>query len=178
MALISCPKCGQNISDAAYACPHCGSTPNSEKNNGAIKQFPAAIDGVKGKYIAIGLVGLLILIAIVSSFSSSTKADRERAVAENAKLTESEIKTFTEYAVISEVVNKQSEGWSKEIDPYSTFVHINSISRDGEDYHIYGTCNLHDIYGNITGKYGTTGSSLNFEVVMSELGVTKSCRLD
>ena len=30
MALISCPECGKEISDKAFACPHCGNPMNSQ----------------------------------------------------------------------------------------------------------------------------------------------------
>ena len=30
MALISCPECGKEISDKAFACPHCGNPMNQQ----------------------------------------------------------------------------------------------------------------------------------------------------
>lgn len=42
MALISCPKCGNQVSDKATACPHCGASfaPNTNYTNAAVNSAP------------------------------------------------------------------------------------------------------------------------------------------
>ncbi len=50
MAIIKCPECGQNISDEASVCPHCGCTSIAEKREN-------------------NFVGTIILIGIVAFIS-------------------------------------------------------------------------------------------------------------
>ena len=61
MALISCPECGKEISDKAFACPHCGNpmnqpTPKHTNNNGWSK-------GSKKRllYVLIGIILICII---------------------------------------------------------------------------------------------------------------------
>ncbi len=77
MALTTCPECGHQVSDMAYACPSCGyplAPPPGAKGN----QWPAVIGGVAGTWISakalitivigvvmfLGFFGMMIAVAL------------------------------------------------------------------------------------------------------------------
>lgn len=67
MALITCPECGKQISEATPACPHCGYQLTVSQM--AEKVNPTKIEAVvvnksKGIFTAIGSVAILILSPI------------------------------------------------------------------------------------------------------------------
>lgn len=61
MALIRCPECKKNISDAANQCPHCGLQLTSEM----IEHAKANQSKLK-KNVGIGCLGLIVLMIILS----------------------------------------------------------------------------------------------------------------
>lgn len=101
MALIQCPKCGQQISDRANKCPHCGYVINpSNFETSDIKPTKSK------KSIWVWCVGILILIGVgVGVFLySSPKTDKaiDSEQTEIAQQTE-EVKITPEF---SEKVSK------------------------------------------------------------------------
>lgn len=66
MALIKCPECGKDVSDAAVSCPHCGHPLSPPPTNTAAAAPTSRTKGLK----AIGslvLLGLIVVIAIASA---------------------------------------------------------------------------------------------------------------
>ena len=222
MALIKCPECEKQVSDAAISCPHCGfpirklhetkenktqlviTAPDMKAAQDVVSKAQKSIrnakedivtdlnavktSGVKeGLRLSSGNMKLLLIVMacliIIASICIVAKQNDSSLINANnsndSALTQENLETFTQYAVMKEVERKKnSSGWSNEIDPYSTFVQINTLDQDGDKYHVYGKCYLYDIYGNLTGKFGSSGDySLNYEVIMSEYGVIESCTL-
>lgn len=70
MALIKCPECGQEISDTAKSCPHCGY--KTEKMN------PEKM--VKYKKITSILICIGIAMAVIGLGWSSSTADKRLAL--------------------------------------------------------------------------------------------------
>ena len=66
MALIKCPECGNQISDKATSCPHCGypiaSTKDNEINNN-IRSFTVAYRGGPGYRLPVNIIGFIAGIA-------------------------------------------------------------------------------------------------------------------
>lgn len=67
MALISCPECSGNVSDAAPTCPHCG-TPISAANEPAQQTSALGqMDVVRGTgtVLILGLAALVVFALLV-----------------------------------------------------------------------------------------------------------------
>lgn len=75
MALITCPSCGQTVSDKAPRCPHCGMPFNNQPQQTPVAS-PASGGKGNGKTIAIiaGIVGF-VLIAVLATVLLLKKAN-------------------------------------------------------------------------------------------------------
>ena len=78
MALIDCPQCSNQISDAAAQCPHCGYAqapvaPQAQPKKGSGCGVVAIILGVVA-LVAVLIIGLLAAIAIPSFVSARNQA--------------------------------------------------------------------------------------------------------
>lgn len=73
MALIQCPKCGNEISDRAVQCPYCGTYPE-EYNKKLLKKLNICLPDKK-KMITSGLI-LIICIIMGSSLLIQTKNEK------------------------------------------------------------------------------------------------------
>lgn len=74
MALISCPECNNNVSDAAFKCPSCGTQLRKPKRGFFGKLF---------KWSFIGFNALMLLWAVVG-FNSATESMNTMTGAEQA----------------------------------------------------------------------------------------------
>jgi hypothetical protein len=54
MALIKCPECGQDVSDKAFSCPHCGYPFK--------KQAPVTIEQTRKKWKILKLIAFFLFI--------------------------------------------------------------------------------------------------------------------
>lgn len=75
MAIIKCPECGQQMSDNAKTCPHCGYQYNKEKQKAYRKQI------YKSKpFIAFALIllGAITTISVIVFQDYQRKAENER----------------------------------------------------------------------------------------------------
>lgn len=75
MAIIKCPECGQQMSDNAKTCPHCGYQYKQEKQKAYRKQI------YKSKpFIAFALIllGAIITISVIVFQDYQRKAENER----------------------------------------------------------------------------------------------------
>jgi len=74
MALIKCPECGKQISDAAAACPNCAYPINQQR-----QQAPQVIEQTGKKWKGLQLIsGIIFIIGLFMFFSaagSSNPAD-------------------------------------------------------------------------------------------------------
>ena len=61
MALIKCPECGENISDKANTCPHCGYTLKKKESSGCFTAF---------LWIIAIIIGLVVINTIYTDITS------------------------------------------------------------------------------------------------------------
>lgn len=82
MALISCSECGNEVSDRAVSCPHCGA-PNVKKlsSDQYTTSSSETVSKKGGIWIwVIGVpIGLLILILIIGAFASTSPEAKQRS---------------------------------------------------------------------------------------------------
>lgn len=84
MALMICPDCGKEISDAAISCPNCGlPRPSYERQSRERRQAESAaheehLQGIRNLYIAAAVLGLgatgLLAALLFSPWSRATLA--------------------------------------------------------------------------------------------------------
>lgn len=114
MALIPCPKCGQQISSRAAACPHCGNSAaavtNQTGGTANISQTPQPVmynasvhRAAKKNNTAIVVVGIviaaaLILLAIV--ILTKGNGDNPTSTVNNAATVPSDVYTPTEPVIV------------------------------------------------------------------------------
>lgn len=74
MALIKCPDCNKEVSDAAPSCIHCGRPLKASPANGLPSENVVPIEQTgKNFKIAQLLGGLMIFLGLVSIFSGSSE---------------------------------------------------------------------------------------------------------
>lgn len=66
MALISCPECGTQVSNAATACPKCGH-PLKAATPAQVRTGPFMATLNLGCLIVLGIIGFIILMVVLAS---------------------------------------------------------------------------------------------------------------
>jgi uncharacterized membrane protein YvbJ len=66
VALISCPECGAQVSDAATACPKCGH-PLKVAAPARVKTGPFMATLNIGCLIVLGILGFIVLMLVLAS---------------------------------------------------------------------------------------------------------------
>jgi hypothetical protein len=68
MALINCPECKKEVSDTLAACPHCGFQLKKPGKKAAINPAkPRKKNGLRNVLITLGVIGVLVILAILFS---------------------------------------------------------------------------------------------------------------
>ena len=68
MSLVKCPECEKKISDKAVKCPGCGYPLNVKQDErNILSDKKDKIKLVKGLNVALGTIGILMLIGVLSS---------------------------------------------------------------------------------------------------------------
>ena len=99
MSMIKCTECGNDISDKATSCPHCGCPMD------AILRAEKAKSGKRTMIFALAILCVLVLVA-VSLWYFLVKMPKDRAVAE--------------YTAIVETYNAEVEIYNNIVDTYNT----------------------------------------------------------
>lgn len=105
MALISCPECGKEISDAALACPHCGH-PIQEPQPQDVPQSPR-----KSKRPTIIAACVLALVAVVGIFVGAHQKQASDRAAYITSLNELKTQTIHDGSIAETVCNLTKLVW-------------------------------------------------------------------
>ena len=107
--------------------------------------------------------------------NSSKTSDSSSSKEENKELSDSEIKSRVEKALLEQIKTQFSEA-----DPYSTKYSIANKKKNRKYIDVYGTCTLYDKYGKITTGYsdGSGSYTKSFEVNLSLEGFRDNCDID
>lgn len=80
MAIIKCPECGQDVSDKANVCIHCGAPLNFSAENGVVKIKCCNIDGNPYKVKVVNLSNGAELAKIAQGGVASFEIDADTEV--------------------------------------------------------------------------------------------------
>jgi len=105
MALISCPECGKDISDAASACPHCGHPIQEPQPQDA----PPAPRKSKRPFVIAACV--LALVAVVGIFIGVQQRRASDRAAYIASLNELRAQTIRGGAIAEKMCNLTKQVW-------------------------------------------------------------------
>lgn len=125
------------------------------------------------------MLALVLVLSLVAcgggNNSSSSKSDTSSSQKDSKELSESEITSKVENAIL-----KQVEEQFPEADPYSTRYSISQKQKNGKYIDVYGTLTLYDKYGKTTTGYsdGSGSYTKSFEVNVSTEGYTDKCDID
>lgn len=105
-----------------------------------------------------------------SSNTSTSSYERE-----SKELTDTEIKSKVEEAILDEVKSRYAVA-----DPYSTRYKIANKETKGDYIYVYGTVTLYDKYGQITTGHadGSGSYSRTFEVKINKDGSISNCNVE
>lgn len=116
MALINCPKCGNQVSDRAKKCPHCGCSishqlkkaSHTEVKNGILGDTEQLVDRKKNKKIIIGIIlTSLILCFVIFPFIRKTKNERKEDILEQ---------TYSDILKIEKNISNVEEGYKENVE--------------------------------------------------------------
>ena len=106
MALVSCPECGKEISDAAQSCPHCGHPIAQEPQPQDMSPVPR-----KSKRSIIIAACVLALVAVVSIFVGVQQKQASDRAAYIASLNELRAQTIRGGSVAEKMCNLTKQVW-------------------------------------------------------------------
>ena len=88
MALMKCPECGQDVSEQAATCPHCGYSLKESERKNRVKNAKAKINANMTPIIVIGILALVCAGALLGgSFTLSGKDKQAYDILEKAAVT-------------------------------------------------------------------------------------------
>ena len=106
MALVSCPECGKEISDAARSCPHCGYPIAQEPQPQDMSPVPR-----KSKRSIIIAACVLALVAVVGIFVGVPQKQASDRAAYIASLNELRAQTIRGGSVAEKMCNLTKQVW-------------------------------------------------------------------
>lgn len=106
MALVSCPECGKEISDAARSCPHCGYPIAQEPQPQDMPPAPR-----KSKRAIIIAACVLALVAVVGIFAGVQQKRASDRAAYIASLNELRAQTIRGGSVAEKMCNLTKQVW-------------------------------------------------------------------
>ena len=106
MALVSCPECGKEISDAAQSCPHCGHPIAQEPQPRDMSPVPR-----KSKRSIIIAACVLALVAVVGIFVGVQQKQASDRAAYIASLNELRAQTIRGGSVAEKMCNLTKQVW-------------------------------------------------------------------
>ena len=106
MALVSCPECGKEISDAARSCPHCGHPIAQEPQPQDMPPVPR-----KSKRSIIIAACVLALVAVVGIFAGVQQKRASDRAAYIASLNELRAQTIRGGSVAEKMCNLTKQVW-------------------------------------------------------------------
>ena len=158
MALISCPECGKEISDAAQACPHCGHPIQEPQPHGTP---PVPRKSKRPIIIAACVIFLVAVVGIFVSFQQKQSSDRAEYI---ASLNELRTQAIRGGSIAEKMCNLTKQVWYNTIYKERDSV-TDKYTRSGGVFHDDFNTSLSLLYAEDNTATVISGLQANREVV-------------